>query len=272
MSSVRKIIPGNENDSKNTRMRISEAFAKGDYRKDELMHVARYLKFATTAIGMAQRLGRPIRVLDIGCGEIYCLKTFYRSFVCKKADVIAKYIGVDIDSECLDKVKRESALCLQTCNGKVFTQDLTVRPKLKVSDRYFDLVVCFEMIEHINPKFVRSILDEVDRVLSSDGVFLLSTPNATGSNSKLPKDHFHEWGYEELCEILEQVFVLKSSVGVGLNPSKVPKEFMPKKSILEALDTAFDRKSPFYSVALAPHINPKYCKNVLYTLTKEGQQ
>lgn len=82
MASERTTLGQNENDSKNTRMDIIDSMRLMDFRKDELMHIARYLNAGQTAIDLSKRLGRPLKILDIGCGEMYTMRTLYKSFVC----------------------------------------------------------------------------------------------------------------------------------------------------------------------------------------------
>ena len=84
----------NANSSKNTRMDIDHAGKELDYRKDEIMHIARYVRGAQTMVDLAKQLGRPIRVLDIGCGQMNTVRLFYKSYVEKKSDIIEQYVGI----------------------------------------------------------------------------------------------------------------------------------------------------------------------------------
>ena len=70
----------NVNDSKNTRMEMDRSLQVLDIRKDEVMHLARYQNGAKTIIDLAKQLGRPIRVLDIGCGEMNTARMLYHSY------------------------------------------------------------------------------------------------------------------------------------------------------------------------------------------------
>ena len=269
MSSERRKLKNNVNESKNTRMDVDAAISQMDVRKDELMHLGRYQKAVQTAIGLAKTLGRPIRVLDLGCGEIYTMRTLYKSFQVKKSDVVQRYIGVDIDDVMLDRVKDQYGSLLETINGKLIVKDITVDPKLKVKDNYFDLIIWFEMIEHVKPEFIPPMCEELRRVLSPEGILLVSTPNARGSNSKLPKDHVYEWDYEELVQVMEQSFELVCSRGVCINISKIPVEEREKKSrVIKQVYEAFGENTAFSSTVLGPMFPPQFCKNVIYTLRK----
>jgi SAM-dependent methyltransferase len=201
------------------------------------------------------------------------MQLFYKSVILKKADVVSRFIGVDIDKPMLEKTKEKRAGMLNTCNGKLVCQDLTVNPRLKVKDDYFDLIVCFEMAEHIKTEFLTPILDEVNRVLSPDGVFLLSTPNIDGAgNSKFPKDHIYEYGCKELSKIIENSLCLNSKHGISIALKVVPKELIEEKQeIIDMVYGSFGEagRNPFTGTVLAPFFPPEYCNNVLYICEKK---
>lgn len=264
MPSERRTLKENVNDSKNTRMNLAESMDKFDLRKDEFMHLGRYFKACETMISLAKELGRPLRVLDIGCGEIYIPRVLYKSFLVKKSDIIQKYVGIDIDDIMLSQIKESQARLIETCNVKLIRQDLTINPKLKVRDGYFDVIIWFENIEHMKPEFIPAIRDEVVRVLNPAGIALISTPNSVGSNAKLPKDHVYEWSYTEMRELLDPYFEV-DPIGVGLNLSKIPKEHLQKKlKLLKRMEKAFGINTAFSTTAIAPLFPPEFCKNVLY--------
>ena len=270
MPSERSKLQENANDSKNTRMDVVSALSLMDFRKDELMHISRYLNAGQTAIDLSKQLGRPIRMLDIGCGEAYTMRTFYKSFVTKKSDVIKKYVGIDIDEPMLERTAEKYKNVLEIVNGKLIARDLTTNPKLKFKDSSIDLIIWFEMVEHIQPKFVVPILEEARRVLSENGVMLLSTPNSNGSNKVLPKDPLYEWSYEELREVIENVgFSIVSATGVCVNPSKIPTEAWDlQKDAVKAIYNSFGRGTAMSCIAMAPLFPVTYSKNMLFKCRK----
>lgn len=271
MASERRNLKNNVNGSKNTRMDVDAAISQMDVRKDELMHLGRYQKAVQTAMNLAKALGRPIRILDLGCGEIYTMRTLYKSFQVKKSDVVQRYIGVDIDDVMLDRVGKQYSSLLEQINGKLVVKDITIDPKIKVKDGYFDLIIWFEMIEHVKPEFVSPMFEELHRVLNPEGVLLVSTPNSRGSNAELPKDHVFEWDYDDLVEVMEKGFELVCARGVCINISKIPAEWKAKKaSVIKQVYEAFGENTAFSSTVLGPVFPPQYCKNVIYTLRKRG--
>ncbi len=272
MASERSKLDENINNSKNTRMNLEESMKFMDFRKDELMHIGRYFKACKTAIELSKKLERPIRILDLGCGEIYSMRLFYKSFVVKKSEVVGKYFGIDIDKPMLKRTKETYPKVLEAVNGRLIAQDLTVNSTLKLHDGSIDLVIWFEMVEHIQPEFVEPIMTEVYRVLNNDGILLLSTPNSNGSNAKLPKDHVYEWSYEDLKELIEETgFEIEFSSATSINPSRIPKEvWKEREHLVDSVYRTFGRNTAFSCVALAPLFPVEYGKNMLFECKKEN--
>lgn len=221
MSSIRrKLRPeDNINDSKNTRMDVAGPLAS--WKPDELGHISRYTKIADMIIKEAKKLGRPCACVEVGCGNIWVLRHIYKSITVKKADVISRYTGYDIDPACLDEYpgwpKFDSvnqSTWLASFNGHVVIQDMTVNPILNHEDSSVDFFWSTETIEHMGKEFVKPWIEEAHRILREGGRAYISTPNHDGSKDKLPVDHVYEWGYEELKELLEKYFIINAHHGV----------------------------------------------------------
>ena len=90
--------------------------------------------------------------------------------------------------------------------------------RLPFPDKYFDVIVSFETIEHL-PK-LDDFLSECRRVLKDDGTFICSTPNkeTASPDSKEPRAHYHvrEFYAEELSASLAEHF--KEITLYGMDP------------------------------------------------------
>jgi ubiquinone/menaquinone biosynthesis C-methylase UbiE len=149
-------------------------------------HVARY--------AFASRLCRNRRVLDIGCGTGY-----------GSADLAlnAQHVtGLDISAEALSYARERFG----RPNLRLLRSSASALP---FASSVFDLVVGFEVIEHL-PDW-QAFLQESKRVLAPGGQFIVSTPNKhfyaeTRRDSGPNPFHEHEFEYAEFREALLAVF------------------------------------------------------------------
>jgi SAM-dependent methyltransferase len=149
-------------------------------------HLARY--------AFAARLARGKRVLDAGCGAGYGSAELAHTAHCVVgADLAAEAVGFARANYRLPNLWFEQASCVA----------------LPHRDSTFDLVVAFEVIEHLEKW--REFLLEVRRVISPNGQFIVSTPNklyytesrgAEGSNPF----HVHEFAFDGFREALKAIF------------------------------------------------------------------
>ena len=118
----------------------------------EAEHIARYSWAATWAPGR--------RALDAGCGVGYGATLL--------ADAgAAEVAAVDVAAAVVEAAR-------ERVGDSVDVEVADVR-ELPFPDNAFDLVVCFEVIEHISEQ--DRALDELVRVLAPGGVLLVSSPN-----------------------------------------------------------------------------------------------
>jgi SAM-dependent methyltransferase len=149
-------------------------------------HMARY--------HFAVRLARGKRVLDAGCGAGYGSAEL--------ADVAEKVTGIDIAPAAVDYARAHYALPNLAFEQASCTQ-------LPYADGAFDLVVAFEVIEHLENW--RDFLQEVRRVLAPAGQAIVSTPNrlyyteSRGADGANPF-HVHEFDFDEFNRELKQFF------------------------------------------------------------------
>ena len=241
MSSIRKKLKVNENDSKNTRMDIASAGVLGNWRPDELTHISRYDKIASLCIEEAKFLERPIDTFEVGCGELWVLRNLYKAYTVKKSDIIRSYYGVDIDPAILMEnpfwsnggEPIEDSTWLKNFNATLKVQDVTIPRTNEEGDEYgnmfdiasetIDFFWTTEVIEHMQREFVPIWLEDAARCLRHDGLAYVSTPNHEGSNDKLPEDHVYEWGFNELKQELEKHFIIESVVGTFIQMPNLKK-------------------------------------------------
>lgn len=149
-------------------------------------HLARYT--------FAARLCRGKRVLDAGCGAGYGSAEL--------AHAAQSVVGVDRAPEAVDFARANYRLPNLSFEQASCTN-------LPHPDGSFDLVVAFEVIEHLDNW--RGFLLEARRLLAPGGQFIVSTPNKLYYTESRGPDganpfHVHEFGFEEFRSELKSVF------------------------------------------------------------------
>jgi 2-polyprenyl-3-methyl-5-hydroxy-6-metoxy-1,4-benzoquinol methylase/glycosyltransferase involved in cell wall biosynthesis len=164
---------------------MQERYVPGTWSEiAEYEHLPRY----QLACGHAR--GR--KVLDFGCGTGYGTAML--------ATVADSALGVDIDSSALEWARRShrhANLSFQH-NGD-FLADF--------EDTAFDLITCFEMIEHVTESDQYKVIRALARVLRPQGLLLISTPNPeiTSLYGDNPY-HLRERTRDEFIDLLKDFF------------------------------------------------------------------
>jgi O-antigen biosynthesis protein len=150
-----------------------ERFVPGtaDGQLVEVEHLARYWWAAQAAEGRA--------VLDAGCG------VGYGSAMLARAGA-TEVVGVDLSDKAVEAAAGAAP------NATFLTGDVHALP---FEDDRFDLVVCFEVIEHVAAQ--DAVLGELARVLSPDGILVVSSPHRGVYQDGNPH-HVHEYVPDEL--------------------------------------------------------------------------
>ena len=149
-------------------------------------HMARY--------AFAARLARGKRALDAGCGAGYGSAELARAAL--------SVVGIDSAAGAVEYARANYSL-------PNLTFEQASREALPHADGSFDLIVAFEVIEHLQnwSRFLR----EARRTLAPNGQFIVSTPNklyyaeSRGNDGANPF-HVHEFEFEEFRDELRSVF------------------------------------------------------------------
>lgn len=164
-----------------------ERFVPGAPGEIVYEHVHRYA-FARNFAG-----GR--RVLDAACGEGYGSALL--------AEIANEVTGVDLDAATIRHARTTYAAAR---NLRFVEGSITALPLLAGS---VDLVVSFETIEHLPAVDQPAMLAEFARVLTPDGLLLISSPNRleyTDRRAYRNPFHLHELDREELARLLGERF------------------------------------------------------------------
>ncbi len=204
-------------------------------------HLHRYAYAAT--------LVKDQRVLDLASGEGYGSKLLSAS--------AASVVGIDID----DTVVRHATGKYGNSNVQFLAGSITAVPIKE--DHSFDVIVCFEAIEHIEDQ--EKLLGEVKRLLRADGIFIVSTPNKVIYHDESTEEnpfHVKELYFEEFQQLLARHFKNVRFLGQRIHPSS---SIWPIAStsangfhefVMERGDSGFefiagDKRVPLYFIAIA---------------------
>jgi SAM-dependent methyltransferase len=135
------------------------------------------------------------KVLDCGCGTGYSL-----AFISSRTPE-AHYVGIDVDDNAIAYARtRYAGLDFRVMDGMA----------LNFEPSSFDVVLSFEVLEHLNEDQQRRYLSEMHRVLRSGGTLVLSTPNkdvfSLGHYLSLNLFHVRELTLDQLLNLLSEEY------------------------------------------------------------------
>jgi len=155
--------------------------------RDYAAHFFRW-GYATTYVHQGET-----RILDIGCGQECPMA---RQLTKSVSSVPQIYVGVD-----LNKIQKKPGTAWTNVEDEFNFIDDHEELAAKYGRR-FDLVTCFEVIEHMHRRDGLKLLGAVRALCSSDANFLLSTPVYNGR--KMAANHIKEYTVQELTDLIEE--------------------------------------------------------------------
>lgn len=159
------------------------------------------------------RVSRGKKILDIGCG--LGLGTIYIDQGNAKS-----VVGIDYSSDAIEEAKK-------TTNDKSITFLTMDATKLNFTKNSFDIVVAYEVIEHLPLNSYEKFIKETARVLDKKGVLYISTPNkliwSPGREKPYNPYHTKEFTPSELSIILTKYFKSVKLSGIICNNNKYKK-------------------------------------------------
>ena len=208
-----------------------ERFVPG---KPALIHL--YQEHMTRYMFAAQFVRRK-RVLDLGCG------TGYGSYYLAKSGAV-RVVGVDNSAEAM-------RFCRRRYSAKNLTFSVQDVCNLQFPDGDFDVVVAFELIEHL--KDYRRMLKEARKVLARNGVLLVSTPN---KRTYVTENQFHvkEFTLGEFRRTLEDSF----------RHVRMMFQSYPSSLAIQSGSDRNRRKYRIREIETGTSVDPGYMKGALY--------
>jgi len=108
------------------------------------------------------------KVLDVGCRQGIMLP-----YLLEKTDCV---FGTDISEKQICALKKHY-------KNEVLFEHADMENKSSFKDNFFDVIICLDVIEHINDRY--SIMNEFSRILKNGGVLVIVTPNVVKIRNRL---------------------------------------------------------------------------------------
>jgi SAM-dependent methyltransferase len=167
--------------------------------------------------------GRKLNILDVGVGKGKIL------FEIQKKSVKAhNYYGIDVDELILDYprsfTKRNSLK-----NFHFLNLDISKKGWSKKINKKFDLIILSEVIEHLFPEDQQIVLKEIEKILSPNGLFIITCPNKS-------------------CQIKKIIRILQKVPGIKNSLSKLGKFKGSKGHVAEPSFFGLERSASDFEI------------------------
>lgn len=237
-----------------TQLTPQQEFERHIYHRDQFAHYLRWTHILNIA-----RIGQTI--LDFGCGTGEMLEVFYRNRYRPK-----QYLGLDVRTKTIEENKEK----FKNLDFAEFRQVDLCKPELDLGQT-FDIITCFEVMEHIGHANADVFLDNIAFHCNKDTRVYLSTPNydpqVGAANNHLlgPNKEVGEWDHFELQAKLSEFFVIENKFGTFAS-QKDYKEHLTdwQRTMLSELKKYYD--SNLIANIMAPLVPAEYARNCLWVL------
>jgi SAM-dependent methyltransferase len=262
----------------NTHLSIDLAEDRGFIHRDYIAHCLRWSHVVKYIMAKQNKRGYEPIVLDVGCGkEVPMAKLMYANRLTKTS-----YIGVDVNrlepDTSFGKFEANIYLYGQTdfaktrydeANGEIVFMEGSAKGsgfESRLECPRPNIITCFEVLEHVEPKHTIAILKNIKELLSKDGRAFISTPCFNGSAAD---NHVNEITYEALGTLIQ---------GLGFGIQEVYGTFASQKDIVPNIEEdgygpLFEKLSNYFDSNMLSNIfanlYPWCSRNALWVLSKE---
>jgi len=246
----------------NTHLSIDNAEERGFIHRDYIAHCLRWTHVAKY-LGQSGRY-KSVKILDVGCGkEIPLAKLMYSS---RFIPVDGIYVGVDYNNLELPEMFHTGRFPMKLIQRCIFPDGLKSFIDKGAVPAGYDVIVCFEVCEHVEPAGTLAILKGIREHLTDDGVAFISTP-CYDAETGAAANHVNEMTHQAFGAMLE---------AAGLNIDRVFGTFASMKDYRPVMTSAqtevFEQLKEFYdsnylATIMAP-LFPRQARNCLWEVRR----
>lgn len=125
---------------------------------------------------IAEHIQDNMECIDVGCGTGAYL-TIPLNLIMEEKGYVSKIYGMDLVPESIKKAK-ENARITKIPSEYFLCGDITKHKKK------YDIVICSEVLEHINSEFLEQFANGLCTCVSDNGILIITVPNGQGSFEK----------------------------------------------------------------------------------------
>lgn len=182
-------------DYNKTHLSIDNAEKRGFLHRDYIAHCFRWSHVIKHL--SIKSLFRTAKILDIGCGkEIPLAKTLYSS---KMIPTQGFYIGADVNRLVVPEMFSTDKFPLYLLGETDMTKEIIEDTNGNLIQ--FDVITCFEVLEHIPPQSVVDMLRNIYKHSTKSTTIFISTPNYNGNAAG---NHPNEMRFDLLRYVIEK--------------------------------------------------------------------
>lgn len=243
-----------------TFLSLDQAEDRGFIHRDYIAHCLRWTHVVKRLY--ERKCYETSRILDVGCGrELPFAKLLYSSKL-----IPQMYYGVDagpIEDSAVAKINRTGKFPHELWEKQNFLA-------LQLSDldpscgSPANIVVCFEVLEHVEPDMMMQMLEHMKSLTTADARFFISTP--CWNRQDCAANHVNEMLYEALGAAFERHgFIIENVYGTFAS-------IRDYQHLLGVINPVFDQLREYYdtnflSCVFAP-LFPAQSRNALWELRK----
>lgn len=153
-----------------------------------------HYELAETFLNEKQKKGF---LLDIACGTGHGTIKFNNKGY--------KVYGADYDLAQINENKKR----LSNKKDVIFQQEDIMN--ISFDDNFFDVILCMETIEHVDPD---KTLVELKRVMKNDAYLIMSTPQNSTTSQCINPQHLYEYSLNEIKSIVSKYFKIEKIIGL----------------------------------------------------------